>query len=257
MWEQPASATPRKQDSPSVTTVRRDDLLRQALHAATLEARDALELDASGTAIVRRLNRHDNRRLAGAAATGLAAAPLAAEICVVHCHAAVEALCLSSYAHDLGEFCLDLPGRSLRDAQPAAEFDGGDALFGLRDEIHGAEPGREPHLGRGEDGAGCERGLAAADVALIQVTRPDIVPKARLQHDAVLPPAAPRAHEALGPSPLRNRFAALVLTPIENHETSLREALLKLDAIARHDHLPQIARRFAGSDGGVKAYDGA
>jgi hypothetical protein len=52
--------------------------LRQALHAATLEAHDALELDASGTAIVRRLNRHDNRRLAGAAATGLAAAPLAA-----------------------------------------------------------------------------------------------------------------------------------------------------------------------------------
>jgi hypothetical protein len=40
----------------------------------------------------------------------------------------------------------------------------------------------------------------AADVTLIQVTRPD---------DAVPPPAALRTHGALGPSPLRNRFAAL------------------------------------------------
>ena len=53
-------------------------------------------------------------------------------------------------------------------------------------------------------------------------------------NDAVLTTAALRANEPVGPAPLRDGYPAQVLGTIEGHKTGLREALLKLDAVARH-----------------------
>lgn len=197
-----------------------------------------------GRPSISRLNRHHNRLLAGSTAARFAAAVFATEVGVIHLDAALEPLLLARDAHDLGELGLDLPGGRLRHPEAAAELDRGDALLGLRDEIHGAKPRGQRHLGRGEDGTGRKRRLPAAAVALMEGARSD---------DAVLPTAALGATETVRPAPARHRFAAPLFVAIKGHEMSLREALLKLDAIASHDHLPQIARRFAEQDGNVRA----
>ena len=124
-----------------------DDFLGHALHPLSLEAGDAAQLDPPGAAILRGLNRHDNRLLARAAAPRLAARVLTTEIGIIHLDPAIEPHALAGDAHDLGELGLDLPGRRLRDAEPAAELNRADPLLGLGDQIHGAEPSRQRHLG--------------------------------------------------------------------------------------------------------------
>ena len=227
---------------------RRDDALRKALHATALEACDAPQLDPARPAVVGRLDRHDDRLLAWAAATGLSAAALAAEIGVVHLDPPVERRAVVGDAHHLGELGLDLPRRGLRDAEPAAQLDRGDALLGLRDQVHGAEPRREADLRRREDRAGGERGLRAAGIALIE--------RASGQH-AVLTVTTRRAHEAVGPAPSCERLAAPRLGPIEDRKTGLRETLLKLDAVAGHAHLPDLARYSPEPLGRIMAERGA
>ena len=199
-----------------------------------LEAGDAAEFDALRPAIVGGLNRHDNRLLAGAAAASFASVALAAKVGVVHLDAAMEPLALAGDAHDLGELGLDLPRRRLRDAEPPAQLDGGDALLGLGDEVHGTEPGRERQFGVLKDCAGRQRCLSSAGVALVEVA---------VREDAVLAARALQADEAIRPAPGRQCFTAALLGAIEGRESGLRKTLLKLDAIACHGYLPQRARK--------------
>ena len=117
-----------------------DNALGQALDARPLETRDPTQLDASRPAPVIGLNRHDDRLLARAAAASLAATPGTAEIGIVHLDTPVEFVVFACCPHHLGELSFDLPGGRLRGAETAAELDGGDALLGLRYEVHGAEP---------------------------------------------------------------------------------------------------------------------
>src|SRR4029453_14095368 len=111
-----------------------------------------------------------------------------------------------------GELGLDLPGCRLSDAEPATELDRTDPLLGLRDQIHGAKPSRQRHLGGVEARAGRQRGLPAAGVAFIEM--------AKGKH-TMLPPTALRTYEAIRPAPARERLAAPLLAPVEGRETGL------------------------------------
>ena len=76
-----------------------------------------------------------DRLLAGAATPRLAARLLTTEIGIVHLDAAIEALVGNGEAHGLDEFHLDLPGGRLRHAEPAAQFNRGDALLVVSDTL--------------------------------------------------------------------------------------------------------------------------
>ena len=133
----------------------------------------------------------------------------------------------------LGELGLDLPRGRLRGAQAPSELDRGDALLGLRDQVHGPEPRGQRRLGRVEDRARRHRCLTPARIALVELARSD---------DAMSAAAALWAHETVGPAPRRHQRAASILIAVERLEPSVREPLLKLDAIACHGQPLRSAR---------------
>src|SRR5512144_2225037 len=85
-WVQPAAITPRKHARPSLTTVQPASRLRlaKASISPAPEAPHPAQLEAHRLALGRSLDGGDDRRLAGRAASPLAAGALAAEIGVVH-----------------------------------------------------------------------------------------------------------------------------------------------------------------------------
>src|SRR3954447_13909770 len=130
----------------------------------------------------------------------------------------------------LHEFVLDLPGRGLGDAKPAAQLNAGDAAFALGEVIHGAKPGTQRHLGRGENRSGDHGCLSSAGGALVKRAGLD---------EAVLLAAAHRAEEARWPAPAHHRLPALRLCSVKNGKLGLTEALLKLHLISCHCSNPQ------------------
>src|SRR6478609_7098685 len=165
---QPASATPRKHASPSVTTNAPGAMMRLASDLMRLLLKRAMRrtLRRAGRFAVRGLKRHDDRPLAGAAAARLAAGALATEISIIHLDAPIERGAVVVEAHDLGKLGLDLPACGLRRSEAAAELDRGDALLGLRDQVHGAEPHCQRQLRGVEDRASHRGRLTPAGVAL-------------------------------------------------------------------------------------------
>ncbi len=177
-------------------------------------------------AVRRRLDRRDKGRLAiGPASDGTGT--LAAEIGVVHLNLAFQPLRRVALQHDLFELVLHFPGGVLCDPEPPRQFQTGDALFGLREVIHGGKPQAQRQLARREDGSRPHRGLLAADVALEKFARspPD---------DAMRPAAAVGAFEALRPAPFDQRRVALLLVAIGLVERGLAKTFLKLHFVARH-----------------------
>lgn len=55
-----------------------------------------------------------------------------------------------------------------------AQLEGGDAGFGLADQIEGHVPNRQRQLGGLQDGACNDRGLMAAETALIALQAPSV-----------------------------------------------------------------------------------
>src|SRR5205807_1481158 len=80
-----------------------------------------------------------------------------------------------------------------------------------------------------EDGAGLERGLPPAGVALIEPP---------LANDAVLTAAALRATKAGGPAPPPNRRLTLLFRAKLFEESRKAQTILELDRIARHATSP-------------------
>ena len=175
-------------------------------------------------------DRCHERYLAGRTAATLAAVALAAEIGVVDLDPSRQALCSVPLHHDLHELMLDLPGRGLGDAKPAAQLDAGDAAFALSEVVHGAKPDRQRHLGCREDRSGDHRCLSPAAGALVE--------RAGL-YDAVLLAAARRTDEARWPAPARHCLPTLSLGSVKDGKLGLTEALLKLNLVARHLLNPQ------------------
>jgi len=146
--------------------VRRHDTLCDRLDRLLGEPLDAPKFHAAGLAVGRCLDSGDKRRLAGAAAATLATRARAAKIGVVHFHPAYERLEHFALKHDLSEFVMQLPGGIVADIDAPREFERGDALLGLRQVEHGAEPDGEIKLGPREDRARRQRSLRVAAIAL-------------------------------------------------------------------------------------------
>ena len=125
---------------------------------------------------------------------------------------------------------LDLPGRGLGDAKPAAQLDAGNASLALGEVVHGAKPSTQRHFGRSENRSGDQGCLPSTGGTLVKRTGLD---------DAVMLAPADWADEARGPAPTRQHLAAQILCSVQSGKLSLTEALLKLDFVARHRSNPQ------------------
>ena len=194
----------------------------------TGETADPSQLDADRLSIRCGLDRGDEGCLSRCPSSALAAGAFAAKISVVHLDPSGQLLGRISFHHHLLELVLDLPSRRLRHAEAPAKLDAGDALLGLGDVIHGAEPGAQRQLGRGEDRSGDRRGLPATCGALKE---------AAALHLTVLASAASGTDEPIRPARGDNRRSALLLSTIEVLERRLAEPLLELHRIAGH-HIP-------------------
>ena len=174
--------------------------LGQRLDGILGEALDAAQFELARLAFGGSGDGGHERLFARRAAPALTSRAFAAEIGVVHLDTADQALAGVVFAlqHDLRQFALHRPGGGLAHSQPPPKFDRRDALFGLRHMIHGLEPDLEFELGVGEDGAGRQRGLAAAGVALVDGSGPDHAMRAAVAHRALetVRPAQPQHHRA-------------------------------------------------------------
>ncbi len=109
-------------------------------------------------------DRRHERRLA----LGPPSAPArtsAADVGVVHLDGAFQSLARVALEHDLRELVFRHPSRGLGDAEPATQFDAGDAFLGLRNEKDSLEPDAQRQLAGGEYGSSLDGGLLAAGVA--------------------------------------------------------------------------------------------
>lgn len=103
-----------------------------------------------------RLYRGDERHLVLRSPPGLTARALAAQVGVIDLHPAVELASVFTNAHDLHKLVLDEPGGLVANAQVAHEFEGGDFVLGLGQQVHGREPARKSQIGRLVDRAADE-----------------------------------------------------------------------------------------------------
>src|SRR5512134_2402198 len=203
----------------------------QLFHLLAPEAVDPAQLQAHRPAFGRGLHGGDDRRLAGRAATAFATGPLATEIAIVDLHPTGQPFARIPLHHHLHELVFELPGGGLGHPEAAAEFEAGDPALALRQVVHGAEPGAQRHLGRGENRAGDQRGLPAAGRALVEGTGLD---------DAVVLPAAAGADKAVRPAPAQHSLPAPILAPVKLSEARFAEPFLKLNTIARHASTPPV-----------------
>ena len=100
-----------------------------------------------------------------------------------------------------------------------------DAFLVLGHEVDGLKPHRQGQLGGVEDGAGGNRGLAVAAIALLELAAVELTASVV---------ATVRAHEAIGPSPTIQGVEALVVGSIEREEFVEADSFLKLHWVACH-----------------------
>ena len=131
-WVHPASATPRKQPRPSLTTVLGGSRLRRARLFDLLapEAVDPAQLQAHRLALGRGLHGGDDRRLAGRAAAAFATGAFATEIGIVDLDPTGQAFARIPL-HHLHELVFELPGGVLGHTEAAAEFEAGDPTLAI------------------------------------------------------------------------------------------------------------------------------
>src|SRR5512134_346026 len=196
------------------------------------QAVDPAQLQAHRLSLGRGFDGGDDWRLAGRAAAALAIGVFATEIGVVHLDPTGQAFAGIPLHHHLHQLVFELPGGVLGHTEAAAEFEAGDPALALRQVVHGAKPGAQRHLGRGEDRAGHQRGLPAAGRALVEGTGLD---------DAVILPPAAGADEAMRPAPAEHRRPTPILAPVKLIEPRFAEPFLKLNTIARHASTPPVS----------------
>src|SRR5467141_2691812 len=184
----------------------------------TAETLYPAQLQADWLPLRRGFDRSHDRRLAGRTAATLATVPLAAETGIVHLDPSRQALCGVPFHHHLHELVLDLPGRGLGDAKPAAQLDTGNASLALGEVVHGAKPSTQWHFGRGENRSG--------DQGCLPSTGGTLVKRAGLD-EAVMRAPADRADEGRWLAPAHHRRPALILCSVNNGKLSLTDALFE------------------------------
>jgi hypothetical protein len=108
-----------------------------------------------------------------------------------------------------------------------AQFEGGDAGFGLADQIEGQEPNRQRQLGGLQDGACNDGGLMAADAALIALQAPSV-------DNAVVMASATGTTETSRPSSLLQSCHTKLFGSVQTLKIQQGKPLLKLNAVSRH-----------------------
>ncbi len=108
---------------------------------------------------------------AGLAFGSAALVPFTSQIHVIRLHyrrrgivvaRAPERIALRPLGHGVAEPLVQIPGRLIAQAQPAAELDRRDRLFGAAHQVHGAEPSGQRQLGVRHHGARGDRPTSAA-----------------------------------------------------------------------------------------------
>ena len=108
-----------------------------------------------------------------------------------------------------------------------AQLEGGDAGFGLADQIEGQEPNRQRQLGGLKDGACNDRGLMAADAALIALQAPSV-------DNAVVMASATGTAKTSRPScPLQSSHSKLFCS-VQTLKIQQGKPFPKLNAVSRH-----------------------
>ena len=179
------------------------------------------------------LHGSDERHFVLGATSDLAARALTAEVGIVDLHPTVELAALLAHAHDLHELVLDEPGGLVANPQVALEFEGGDVVLGLREQVHGQEPARQRQLGRLEDRAADHAALVPAAGAL-EVQAPLTAKR------TALGAAARRAGKASRPARFDQRRLALVIAAVKVHKLGHRKSGLKLHSVHRHGSPPVL-----------------
>ena len=170
------------------------------------------------------------RNLVLGAATGLAAATLAAEVGIIDLDLAFENVALFAPSHAVHQLVVNEPRRSITHPQLAFERECRQPGLGLTDQVDGKKPDRQPKLSVLKDRASNQRGLMTAGIALEHLA-------VRTAQNTMRRRTTARAAEALGPaSGLKRRFA-LGLGPISSKEFRHREAWLELNSINQHGEL--------------------
>ena len=144
-------------------------LLRPGGDFGETKALDDGELHAQRVSLLVGLDGGDKGRLAGRATTALAAASLAPEIGVIELDPPAERVLAVALHHHLHQLVAHAPRRVVGDPQMAVQLHRRDAFLVLGHEVDGLKPHRQGQLGGVEDGAGGNRGLAVAAIALLEL----------------------------------------------------------------------------------------
>ena len=151
----------------------------------------------------------DKRRLCRCPTTALTPATLATEIGIIEFDPAGEGKLAVSLHHHLHHLVFHAPRRVVGDAQMAVQLHRRDPFLVLSHEVDGLEPHGERQFGGTKDGAGGDRGLTVAVIALLQFSA---------GHLAAPIMAAVRAQKTVRPPPLKECVEALVFGSIEREE---------------------------------------
>ena len=160
-------------------------------------------------------------------AAGLAPAALAAEVGVIDLDLYFKDIALLALSHRLHQLVLDQPGARIAHAELALQCQRREPRLGLADQVDRQEPHREGELGAVKDGAGDERTLMAAGVALIQLA-------ATASHHAVRRAPAVGTAKAFGPA--RRLKGRLTLGLGAESLEKLRHGQTRLELNSIHHH---------------------
>ncbi len=174
-----------------------------------------------------RLYGGEERHLVLRTAPALAPGVLPAEVGIVDLHPAVELAGVFSHAHDLHALVLHQPGGLVADAQVALEFESGNVVLCLGEQMHGQEPAGEPELGRLEDRAADGTALVAAGPAL------PVTPACSHEHRVGCVATVGTA-ESARPARSHQRRLALGLGTVAVEKRAHRKSVLELHLIHRH-----------------------
>ena len=92
-----------------------------------------------------------------------------------------------------------------RNAEPASQFDAGDAVLALCEVVDGRKPSGEGKFGGMKNRAGDQRNLVMTTITLVNLAALEL---------AIGCASAPWTRKALGPAPLEQSFPALILAPV-------------------------------------------
>ena len=191
------------------------------------KARDGGELDAQRMAAIAERDGGDERHLVLRAPACLAAAPLTTEVGVIDLNRATDDIALLACGHRPHQLVVDQLGSGVAHPQLSHERERRQACFGLADEVNREKPNAQGQFGALHHGAGDQRGLMPAGLALKQRVGSSA-------HPGVSGPIAARTMEPDRPARLLQCHSTLGVGTVKLEKRGHRQSGLKLDSIHCH-----------------------